>query len=319
MNRCSYYTNRFSDYIDQQLTAEERTALTLHLRECPACASEYAGFERAHSALQELATPLPSRPVLQAVRARIRQEEKNRRANLWRWAPVPALAAAAVAVFLVVLSHPGAQRSPFHSGNDVVASAGSRSSSQGSVVAKDATTGAQGADRRIGSGHGLADGQASLADRPALAQMPGGGVASASQPGGSLAQQYTPARQPSWAANIRRPKPRRAHIVLASRVEGPGPALAQQAQASGKVKYLVVAYQPSQDYSATVQDASSGRELGEMAVRRTLSADGTVKHANITLRFPPANSGVEDNDTKDDSTKIRSDIRSSFDDMVGRV
>ncbi len=98
-----------------------------------------------------------------------------------------------------------------------------------------------------------------------------------------------------------------------------GAAREERAKAAARIKYLVVAYQPSQDYSATMQDPVSGRELGEMAVSRTLADDGTVKHADIILRFPPAGSAVEDNGTKDDNTNIRSDIRSSFDDMVGRV
>lgn len=105
MKSCNWVINRFSDYIDDELSRMERDEIDGHVSACSTCAAELESFRMATAALESLAVPLRPRPALSAIRARIRQEDKQQKRNLWLLVPIPAVAAAALAVFFIFNGH----------------------------------------------------------------------------------------------------------------------------------------------------------------------------------------------------------------------
>ncbi len=280
MNQCSFYNNRFSEYIDQKLTDEARGEFSRHLSGCADCAADFAGFEKAHAALQLLSRPLPSRPALAAVRARIRQEEEARsKKKLWVWLPAPALAVAVVAAVAFGLNGSrDVQVATTGLGNSAIVTGAPSDVSRGSDV---------GTDTKEVGWRGV-----SAAVRKASIE---------------------PAGHSDVVRRVRRVT--RAGLRMAAQGVGLTTELVRQIEPAIRVKkrpaYVMVAYYPPADYSVKFENQSTGQK-GEIAVKTTLAEDGSVERASLKYHLSPATDAVEDNDSQDIPNEERSDSRGSL-------
>ena len=118
------WTDRLSEYLDDELTPEERAAADEHLRHCVACGAVLADLKRIVVRAQSLENRPPARDLWPAIAARIgaspatadRSEvvaiDTARRRRRWSFS-LPELAAAGIALMAlsggaVWLLHPGA-------------------------------------------------------------------------------------------------------------------------------------------------------------------------------------------------------------------
>ncbi len=276
MDRCRRFTERFSEYIDGRLTAEARDELDRHLAGCASCARDFEGFRRAHEALCSLSVPVPGRPVLASVRARIRQEEQRRRALRWRWLPAPALAAAGLmAAFLLMRP---AEQVP--SGVAVLPPAPPASLPAVTVPAPAA-----------------APQQPAVREQAAVlqARTP---EAAAPRPAPVPAAQTARPVRPASPVTASLPK---ADLSRTAPVPVKMPAqAAPEAPAAREPRIVVVAYQPPANYCAHFTDPVSGEGIAEVSVNSTYAPDGTVRSARVVLHFPAAAKAAESNDEKSD-------------------
>jgi len=96
------WTDRLSDYLDHELAPAERDALEAHLRGCAECTDTLAGLRRVTVRARALGDRPPARDLWPAIAAQLVDSRELRFQTPRRFsAPVPALAAAAVA-FLVI-------------------------------------------------------------------------------------------------------------------------------------------------------------------------------------------------------------------------
>jgi hypothetical protein len=274
MDRCGRYIEKFSDYIDGGLTPAGREELARHLGECAACAREFEGFRRAHEVLCVLARPAQGRPVLAAVRARIRQEEERRKRLWWRWVPAPALAAAGLAAAFIFL-------------RDVPRTAVDVAVQPPPAVAPAAPP-ALPAQPAVDRGR-------ELAELPAKAASP---VVSPAL-GRSSAARDVPVRV--------RPRPvpaaRTARAPEAAQAAPASPAVAVAVETEGAPagpKIVVVAYRPPANYCAHFTDPVSGEDIAEVSVNSTYAPDGTVRSARVVMHLPAAAKAADGNDEKSD-------------------
>ncbi len=102
------WTDRLSEYLDDELSPEERTAVEAHLRHCAACGAVLADLKRIVVRAQGLQDRLPARDLWPAIAARIsaspatvdRDEAlaiDTRRRRRWSFS-LPELAAAGIAL-----------------------------------------------------------------------------------------------------------------------------------------------------------------------------------------------------------------------------
>lgn len=103
------WTDRFSDYLDDELGDEEREAVERHVRECAPCAAVLDDLRRVIDAAAALPATAPSEQVWQAVSSRLREVRAEAPAATRRFSfTMPQLAAASV--LLALLSGWGALR-----------------------------------------------------------------------------------------------------------------------------------------------------------------------------------------------------------------
>jgi hypothetical protein len=117
------WTDRLSEYLDDELSPEERAAVEEHLRHCVACGAVLADLKRIVVRAQGLEDRLPARDLWPAIAARIgaspatadRSEvvdiDATRRRRRWSFS-LPELAAAGIALMALSggaawLLHPG--------------------------------------------------------------------------------------------------------------------------------------------------------------------------------------------------------------------
>ncbi len=125
------WTDRLSEYLDDELPPDERAAVEAHLRHCVACGAVLADLKRIVLRAQAVEDRPPSRDLWPAIAARIgaapataedtgvvRVDSRRRR----RWSfSLPELAAAGIALMAVSggaawLLHPGASSAVVASG-----------------------------------------------------------------------------------------------------------------------------------------------------------------------------------------------------------
>ena len=99
-SRCDRFQPHLLSYVDHELNADERRLMEVHLQQCTACRAEMASFQQAEALLGSAASNIPSpgdlRPEFYA-----RLEQSTRRSPAIRWGfAVPAIACAAMALFL---------------------------------------------------------------------------------------------------------------------------------------------------------------------------------------------------------------------------
>lgn len=99
-SRCDRFQPRLLSYVDHELSADERRLMEMHLQQCAACRAEMASFQQAEALLGSAASNIPSpgdlRPEFYA-----RLEQSRRRSPAIKWGfAVPAIACAAMALFL---------------------------------------------------------------------------------------------------------------------------------------------------------------------------------------------------------------------------
>ena len=105
------WTDRLSDYLDDELPREERTELEAHLRHCVACGAVLADLKRIVARAQQLDDRPPERDLWPAIAARIGAGAGG---TARRWAfSLPQLAAAGIALMAMSggaawLLHPAA-------------------------------------------------------------------------------------------------------------------------------------------------------------------------------------------------------------------
>ncbi len=101
------WTHRLSEYLDGDLTADERTALERHLAACPACSTTLAELTRVVMRARALPAPQPRRDLWEGIAERIAAERASPSAPVFppaarprrRWTfSWPELAAAALAI-----------------------------------------------------------------------------------------------------------------------------------------------------------------------------------------------------------------------------
>lgn len=104
------WTDRLSDYLDDELTGIERAALDAHLRECEACASTLDDLRRVVDEARMLSTRAPERDLWPSIAARIQTTPQTRPWWSALWSPavdrqfafsLPQLAAAALVLMLL--------------------------------------------------------------------------------------------------------------------------------------------------------------------------------------------------------------------------
>ena len=285
MKRCSWCIDRFSDYIDGELSASDCQQLQRHLSECPGCERELRAFSRAHNALLSLSEPLAPSPVLAAVRARLDAPKARRRVNRWIWLPAPALAAAVMALAVWGLPRWTGVR---------VAQMPSRHSAAPSVV----TPGPAGGPA-----------VAYLTPPPAPKQ----GVA-ASVP--IMRKEVRKAVHKLELALA--PMRRRAHSGIVVAEAAANKVLSLPSQAAPR-RIVVVAYHPPTNYCASAQDPESGETIAEVSVRSTYAPDGSVAKGEAVLHFPAPDNAKKEHGNQDSRSENRSDIRPYLDLLVGRV
>jgi anti-sigma factor RsiW len=103
------WTDRLSEYLDDELPPDERTALEAHLRGCVACGAVLADLKRVVGRARALEDPLPDRDLWPGIAARIGAStgqtpvvdlDAARGRRRWTFS-LPQLAAAAVALMTV--------------------------------------------------------------------------------------------------------------------------------------------------------------------------------------------------------------------------
>lgn len=100
---CSDIRDLFNEYVDEELSSQQRDLVDRHISECPSCRAELEAI--VHTA--ELVRSLPREPVpdglADAVQARVRlADQRKRRASAWRWVSVGGWLAAAATLALVL-------------------------------------------------------------------------------------------------------------------------------------------------------------------------------------------------------------------------
>lgn len=103
---------RFSPYVDRELSADDERELLLHLEVCAACRAEYERFVRALSLVRGVERVRPSPGFARRVTGRVRQR-RRREANrvvttlaviVSIEAAIPLLLAVGVAALLILLA-----------------------------------------------------------------------------------------------------------------------------------------------------------------------------------------------------------------------
>lgn len=302
MKDCEIWQNRFSEYIDGRLSEAERDAVARHLSECDICSQAFGRFRAAHEALLLLAEPVQGRPVLSAVRARIRQEQERRRKRRWMWIPAPVLAACGLALFAAY----GPGISPDRP-VDTPEIALSVSHPPVPTVAEDAGTATSG------------ESKASAVAAPSAVPV-SGDVRTAAAPD-VLRTEERPFRMAKVAPAGRT---LHSHAAVVSRnmttpagspgrEPGPEVEIAHASEPAGQPKIMVVAYRPRANYCASLENPETGESLAEVSVNSTYAADGTVRRASVVLHFPPVRKAAgSDGDKDSPSSNIEGSIRSAW-------
>ena len=125
------WTDRLSEYVDDELDAETRTALDAHLATCPECRAIRVELERVVARARAVGYREPGNDLWQPIEASIRTavaRAKRRRLVTFSW---PGLAAAAAIIALVA-------------GSFAWAIASRRASTGSSIVARDTLSPAPG-------------------------------------------------------------------------------------------------------------------------------------------------------------------------------
>ena len=287
MKTCDRFKTSFSAYIDQQLSPDGRAGVEEHIRTCPACSRELSELQRAHEALLLLGRPLRPRPVLAAVRARIRQDEERRRRARWLWLPAPVAGAALAGLLAFSFMRPGS----FQPAGEI---AGSGRESGGPAVVAPANTSAPVAVQPDSAAAALPEAGAEIR-RPAPPKRPAVRIA------------HSPVRLRARAVKSIAPAPAAAGPVL----ESPADLLPDAAATGVEQSVMVVASRPAVNYCAVAHDPVSGAQISEVSVRRTYAADGSVR-AYVVLHFPPPDD-VENNDSENSIPNSRSGSRPAAD------
>jgi anti-sigma factor RsiW len=96
------WTERLSEYLDDEMAPAEREALEAHLKDCAECADTLAGLRRVTLRARALGDGPPARDLWPAIAAQLVDSRELRFRSPGRFeVPLPALAAAAVA-FLII-------------------------------------------------------------------------------------------------------------------------------------------------------------------------------------------------------------------------
>jgi hypothetical protein len=102
------FTNQLSDYIDDELSASERSAVEAHLAECDACRMTLHELRAVVSDATRLVDSAPAANLWPGIRARIQNESAARRVSPFRRAisarlsfTLPQVAAAGLALMLL--------------------------------------------------------------------------------------------------------------------------------------------------------------------------------------------------------------------------
>jgi anti-sigma factor RsiW len=92
------WTDRLSEYLDDELDARDRAAIEQHLRECQACRTELAGLRDVIARASTLAPRPPASDLWPGIENRVRTIRPTRRT--WTFS-LPQLAAAALVLMAV--------------------------------------------------------------------------------------------------------------------------------------------------------------------------------------------------------------------------
>lgn len=93
---CAQARDRFSPFLDGELTPVDQISLTEHLAACERCRVELRAIETALADLRAVSTPRPSQPLADAVIRRVAERRPILRLRVPAWAAVLLLAAAAI-------------------------------------------------------------------------------------------------------------------------------------------------------------------------------------------------------------------------------
>jgi len=129
------WTERFSDYLDDELPADERQAVEEHVRGCAPCAAVLDELRRVVDAAAALDHVPPGEHVWQAVSAQVRELPRTSRLSAGRRFSFTLPQLAAASVLLALLSGWGALRMMTTTGNRPPMSAGATAPSSETVKA----------------------------------------------------------------------------------------------------------------------------------------------------------------------------------------
>jgi len=96
--KCGTVKRKLAEYLDAEVTADERAAIAAHLETCAGCRAEAAALEQAEGLLRTLAAVETAPDLTADLRHRLTAHSPRRLG--WRWA-VAGLGAAAVAAVLL--------------------------------------------------------------------------------------------------------------------------------------------------------------------------------------------------------------------------
>ena len=120
---CPRNDQKWLEYLDGALSADEQRALDEHIATCQGCAERLRQYQRSWDALGELSAPVVPGGLKKRVLAVVAAERAptvaapERRGSPWRWAWAPLAAAAVVLVVVGVV----ALRGPGTGGGDLSA------------------------------------------------------------------------------------------------------------------------------------------------------------------------------------------------------
>ncbi len=302
MKDCEIWQNRFSEYIDGQLSESERDAVARHLSECENCSQEFGRFRAAHEALLLLAEPVQGRPVLSAVRARIRQDQDRRRKSRWVWVPAPVLAACGLALFAVY--GPGISPDQPEGTPEIAQSIPHPPVPMVSEGTGAAATGEPKPSALAAPPAVSGPGNVRTADAPDVLRTEDRPVRMAkAAPAGRVARVHSAAVSRNVTTSAGSP----------GRLPGTEVGTARASEPAGQPKIMVVAYRPRANYCASLENPETGESLAEVSVNSTYAADGTVRRASVVLHFPPVRKAAgSDGDQDSPSSNIEGSIRSAW-------
>jgi len=104
---CDLWRNKLDAYADESLPSEELVELEAHLRNCTSCAAAALTRVQMKRATRAAAAQLTSSPEFRLrpeFHLKLEKSLQKKRRTLWKIAPLPGLAAAAVALLLIAVT-----------------------------------------------------------------------------------------------------------------------------------------------------------------------------------------------------------------------